>query len=231
MIELLFYSILAGAMIPFGGWLARMEHIRSDWLRSEFRHGVIAFGGGALLSAVALVLIPEGSNRLPTAATLLAVGAGALLMALLDIILARRGSPRAQMAAMLSDFIPEAVALGAILVADPATAPLLALLIALQNLPEGFNAWREMQDNDGAPQLRQFAALALMGPAAALLGYFLLHDQPALTGALMCLGAGGILYLMFQDIAPQVPLENRFGPPLGAIGGFLLGLTGHLVMG
>ncbi len=93
MTEVLFYSILAGAMIPLSGWLASKEHIRRDWLRSEFRHGVIAFGGGALLSAVALVLIPEGSERLPAAATLLTVGLGAVLMTGLDMILARRGSP------------------------------------------------------------------------------------------------------------------------------------------
>ncbi len=40
--------------------------------------------------------------------------------------------------------------------------------------------------------------------------------------------AGGILYLMFEDIAPEVPLANTYLPPLGAVLGFALGLAGDL---
>ncbi|MFV0512800.1 MAG: ZIP family metal transporter [Jhaorihella sp.] len=234
MVELLFYSTLAGAMIPLGGWLATIEHFRADWLATEFRHGVIAFGGGALLSAVALVLIPEGTAKLPGWAALLAVTAGAVATGLADAALARKGSNRAQLLAMLSDFIPEALALGALLVADPRTAPLLALMIGLQNLPEGFNAYREVQADRPQPvrrRLAQFCALGMFGPLAAVAGYFLLPAHPEITGAVMCAAAGGILFLMFQDIAPQVPLESRLGPPLGAVGGFVLGLAGHLMIG
>lgn len=42
----------------------------------------------------------------------------------------------------------------------------------------------------------------------------------------MLFAAGGILYLTFQDIAPQVPLARHRGPPLGAMAGFALGLAG-----
>lgn len=234
MIELLFYSTLAGAMIPLGGWLATIEHFRADWLATEFRHGVIAFGGGALLSAVALVLIPEGISDLPAWAVLLAVAGGAVLTGGLDLALARHGSNRAQLLAMLSDFIPEALALGALLVADPRTAPLLALMIGLQNLPEGFNAYREVQADTPIPagnRLLLFCVLGLFGPLAALAGYVLLPPYPEITGLVMCAASGGILFLMFQDIAPQVPLENRLGPPLGAVAGFLLGLLGHMTIG
>ena len=234
MIELLFYSTFAGAMIPLGGWLATIEHFRSDWLRGELRHGVIAFGAGALLGAVALVLIPEGTAKLPAWAALLAVAGGALATGLADMALVRQGSKRAQLLAMLSDFIPEALALGALLVADPRTAPLLALMIGLQNLPEGFNAYREVQAGTPIParkRLLQFCMLGLFGPLAALAGYVFLPPHPEITGIVMCAASGGILFLMFQDIAPQVPLKNRLGPPLGAVAGFLLGLAGDLLIG
>ena len=46
--------------MPAGALLAAVEHIRPHWLEKEFRHSVLAFGAGALLSAVALVLVPEG---------------------------------------------------------------------------------------------------------------------------------------------------------------------------
>ena len=41
----------------------------------------------------------------------------------------------------------------------------------------------------------------------------------------------GILYLIFEDIAPQAALRNRHAPPLGAVAGFLLGLAGQLMTG
>ena len=42
-----------------GALIGVQEHIAKSWLEQEVRHGVIAFGGGALLAAVALVLVPE----------------------------------------------------------------------------------------------------------------------------------------------------------------------------
>lgn len=47
----------------------------------------------------------------------------------------------------------------------------------------------------------------------------------------MCAAAGGILFLMFQDIAPQVRLEKRLAPPMAAIAGFALGLAGDILIG
>ena len=80
-------------------------------------------------------------------------------------------------------------------------------------------------------RLLQFCMLGLFGPLAALAGYVFLPPHPEITGIVMCAASGGILFLMFQDIAPQVPLKNRLGPPLGAVAGFLLGLAGDLLIG
>ncbi|MEJ6401470.1 ZIP family metal transporter [Yoonia sp. 2307UL14-13] len=233
MLQLVLFSGLAGAMIPLGGWLARQENIRSDWLRTDFRHAVIAFGGGALLSAVVFVLIPEGQEHLGPLAVIGWIAAGAVVMSLIDRQLERSGSSRAQLVAMLADFIPEALALGAVFANGGSTAVLLALMIGLQNLPEGFNAYREQLQTGatGHTILRRFVLLGLIGPAAALAGYFLLAGWPELTATIMLAAAGAILYLVFQDIAPEAKVKNRFGPALGAVAGFLLGLGGHLLIG
>jgi ZIP family zinc transporter len=53
-------TIIAGVAILLGAFVVRWERIRPYWLEREFRHGVVAFGSGVLLAAVALVLIPEG---------------------------------------------------------------------------------------------------------------------------------------------------------------------------
>ena len=53
----------------------------------------------------------------------------------------------------------------------------------------------------------------------------------ALTiGGIMLFASGGILYLIFQDIAPQVPLKRSWAPSQGAVAGFALGLVGHLLV-
>ena len=66
----------AGATIPLGGFVARIERIRPAWLESEFRHSVIAFGGGVLFAAIALVLVPEGMAAMAPGNALAAFGAG-----------------------------------------------------------------------------------------------------------------------------------------------------------
>ena len=234
MIQAVGLGLLAGAAIPVGGLLACLEHIRPAWLENEIRHSVIAFGGGILLAAVALVLVPEGVRELSAPAGIACFLAGGVLFCAIDRSMARRGGPKGQLLAMLLDFVPESLALGAILASKSSVGLLLALLIALQNLPEAFNAYRELQAA-GRPRppsrlLGAFALIALLGPLAAWLGHALLREQPGPLAAIMLFAAGGILYLIFEDIAPRVPLANRWAPPLGAVGGFALGMLGQYLL-
>ena len=136
-------------------------------------------------------------------------------------------------AAMLADFIPEALALGAVITSRPSLAPLLATMICLQNLPEGFNAYRELAASGGCRKTRivpVFFLLALVGPVFGLLGYFFLSSHQVVLSGIMLFSGGGILYLIFQDIAPQAKLERHWAPPLGAVLGFLLGLIGWMIV-
>lgn len=228
------YATLAGAMIPLGALAARVEHIRPEWLEQEFRHSVIAFGGGILLAAVSFVLVPEGISFLSPAWSVATMGAGGIVFFWFDRLMAQHGGTAAQLVAMVSDFVPEAMALGAMFASGEPAGPLLAILIGLQNLPEGFNAYRELMAtgrHSSIAILRSFLALALLGPLAAVLGHIYLAERPALMGSVMLFAAGGILYLIFQDIAPQAYLKRQWAPALGAVGGFMLGLLGHMLIG
>jgi ZIP family zinc transporter len=227
------YATLAGAMIPLGAFFALREHIQPKWLEQELRHSVIAFGGGVLLAAVSFLLVPDGIPYLSAVWSITAIGAGGLTFLWLDRLIALKGGSAAQLVGMVSDFIPEALALGALFATGDRAAPLLAILIGLQNLPEGFNAYRELMAagrySSGAI-LWWFIALVPLGPFAAVLGQLYLVERPALIGFVMLFAAGGILYLIFQDIAPQARLERRWAPPLGAVGGFMLGVLGHMLV-
>ena len=232
--QVLIYGGLAGLAIPLGALLSRYERIRSPWVESEVRHGVTAFGAGALLAAIALVLVPDGIEKLALAPLTAVFFAGGCLFAFLDWYLARKGTTLGQFVAMLADFVPECLALGALFIHYPAGARLLAVLIAMQNVPEAFNSYREFLANGNKPPTRAlllFALLAPVGPLAAYLGLSFFAESPELISMIMVFAAGGILYLMFQDIAPKVSLEKSWLPPMGALLGFYVGIVGAIVVG
>ena len=231
---MLLLTASAGACIPLGGLLARVERIRPQWLETEFRHSVIAFGGGVLVAAVALVLVPEGTRLLPSATLAVCVFlAGGVTFCVFEAWLTRRGGEKPQFVAMLLDYLPESLALGGMFAGGSSLAPMLALLIGLQNLPEGFNAYRELQADKGgrAPNtmLLMLGAIPL-GPAFGVLGWRYGGDHPLFLGGVMLFSAGGILYLLFQDIAPQSRLNRHWAPTLGAVLGFCLGMLGNLLL-
>ena len=237
LVTVIIVTLSAGLAMPVGAAIACFEKFRSQWIENEFRHGVMAFGGGALLSAVALVLVPEGIKNLqPWSASIYFI-VGGLSFMMLDIYLKNIETPASQLSAMLSDFVPESIALGAAFATastiDSNSAFLLAGLIALQNLPEGFNAYRELKSSSSYSSLRivgLFTMMALVGPIAGLTGYLWLSDYPVVVSAIMLFASGGILYSIFQDIAPQVKLEKHWAPPMGAVLGFVLGMIGFMVI-
>lgn len=233
-IQIVILTLIAGIAMPVGAAIAGIERIRPRWLETEVRHSVIAFGGGALLAAVALVLVPEGIRNLPLLLIIACFASGGIAFMILDMLLAAKKTPASQLVAMLSDFIPEALALGATFAVSRDTGLLLAGIIALQNVPEGFNAYRELKSSThyrGCKIVGAFVLTALLGPIAGLTGYFVLSEYLQVVSGIMLFAAGGILYLIFQDIAPQSSLKKHWAPPLSAVAGFLLGVTGKALIG
>lgn len=230
--KLILLSLLAGISIPVGGSLAAVSNFYPNWLNEEWKHGIIAFGGGALVSAVALVLVPEGSQYTSPFWAVTSFLAGGFFFGLIDYLLSKAGGSASQLLAMLLDFIPEAMALGAALVMENGTAVLIAFLIAIQNLPESFNAFREIKSSNNhssARLLLAFGAIALVGPLSAFVGSEVLSKKTFWLGIVMLFGAGGILFLTFRDVAPQSRLDKHWLPSVGGVIGFAVGLIGHLM--
>lgn len=224
----------AGACIPLGGAVASFEHIRPYWLEREFRHFLIAFGGGILLGAAAEILVPEGVSSMQGSMFAIPIMlAGAFGFFVIERFLGLRRREAPQLMGMVLDYIPEAIALGGLVATGSSISPLLALLIGLQNLPEGFNSYREIKrqrDNDPGKTLLSMGLLVPLGPLAGLSGYFFLSGHDAVLGAIMLFSSGGIIYLIFQDIAPQSRLEKHWAPPLGAVFGFCLALFSEMLV-
>lgn len=226
-------SWLAGLAAFGGGVIASATDGAHTQSRREVTHGVIAFGGGILIAAVAFALLPKAMFVLGPVGLGATFCAGGLLFCLLDAQLSRSGDNQAQFLAMLLDFLPEALALGAVFGQDPRLGVLLAAFIGAQNLPEGFNAFQEMTAAGMRSRLALMALLAvsLLGPVAACTGYFFLQDQAKVTASIMTFAGGGIMYLIFQDIAPQSKIRKHWIPALGAVLGFAVGMIGKQLIG
>ena len=224
----------AGSCIPIGGLIASFEHIKPNWLEEDLRHFLIAFGGGILLGAVAVVLVPEGISYVNSSMFAIStILTGGFLVFLIERALGLRRRESPQMMGMILDYIPEAIALGGLMALGSPIAPLLALLIGFQNLPEGFNAYRELvvqNDHDRKKTLFTMTWIVLIGPIAGVSGYFFLAAHQAVLGAIMLFASGGILYLIFQDIAPQSRLDKHWAPPLGAVFGFCFALFSKMLI-
>ena len=196
-------------------------------------HGVVALGGGILVAAVAFALVPQGIEALSPFTLAITFCLGGVAFCILDVRITRRGGTKAQFMGMLMDFVPEAISLGAVFGHDRRLGLLLTAFIGAQNLPEGFNSFREIVKSGSKPRktLTALLVISLLGPIAACIGYFFLQNHHGLTAGIMSFAAGGILYLIFQDIAPQSKMRRHWTPPLGAVLGFVVGMIGKQLIG
>ncbi len=233
--KIILYSSFAGVTVFLGGLLSKYfeRYFQDGLVKEEIIHTSIAFGGGIITAAVAFVLVPEGMSILPLIPMATLFLTGSIVFFFLDRYIEKKGGTISQLLAMLMDFVPEAIALGAVFATDNNLGLLLAIFIGLQNLPESFNSYRDLRNSGYTSRkcLLILLSLSFSGVFAAIIGYFLLSDMPQLTASLMLFSSGGILYLIFQDIAPMSKVQESWFPALGVSFGFLVGMIGQKILG
>ncbi len=226
-LTIILFASAAGLPIIIGGSVSSIFQAKQIVLKSEINHWVVAFGGGALVSAIAFALIPKAIPILSTIELSIIFLSGTITFMIIDILIARMGTSLAQAFSMMMDFLPEALALGASFAHNHNFGLLLAIFIGLQNLPEGFNSYIELRRKMRKKQtLLLMFGLSFAGIIAALTGKFLLSNNEKLIAVIMLFAAGGIIYLVFQDIAPLSKKKNDWIPATGASIGFLIGMIG-----
>lgn len=226
-------TLVAGLAMPLGGVISNYTHFNSQLLEEKINHFLVGFGGGALLSAVALVLVPEGLKNLNSLYVAASFISGGVAFMWLDSYQASKGASASQLTAMLTDFVPEALALGALFSVSRESGAILAFIIFLQNLPEGYNAFKELAKSHKYSKnaiLLVLLMLVFLGPMSGVFGLLVLAEHFALLSAIMLFAAGGIIYTTFQNIAPLTRLAHHRFPSLGAVFGFSLGMLGHLII-
>ena len=228
---LFIYASASGFPIFIGGLIAFLANKKTFTLKNEINHWIVAFGGGALLSAVSLALIPESINKLSIFEISFLVLLGCVSFMGLDYIGNRMGGSVSQVIAMMMDFIPEALSLGASFAVNRNFGLLLAVFIGIQNFPEGYNSYYDLTKKlSKRKTLLLMFTLSFVGIIAAFIGEQFLSNHEGIVAALMMFSGSGIIYLIFQDIAPMSKRVGDYIPATGACMGFLIGMIGQQLL-
>jgi len=184
MLASLGWGALAASSLVVGALLAFARRWPERWVGL-----VLAFGAGALISAISFELALEGANAGGLDATAIGLAIGALTYFFLDGTIARRfaagrgrpgrasatdAGPALALGAFL-DGVPEQMALGIGLAAGAGISVSLLVAIFVSNLPEAIGSATAMEKTGTAREaiIRLWIAVAAICTLATVVGYAL----------------------------------------------------------
>ena len=213
MIEALGWGTLAASSLVIGAFLG----IARSW-SPQLIGLVLAFGAGALISAVSFDLAQEGTMVGGTGYVGLGLAAGAVTYFTLNRVVERRGrrgedggadqedSGSALALGAFLDGIPEQLVLGIVIAAGDGVGVGLLVAIFVSNLPEAIGSSTEMRAaGSGASKIRSLWILvALICTAASVAGYAIADSVSGdLNGALHGFAAGALLVMLIDSMIPD----------------------------
>jgi zinc transporter, ZIP family len=214
------WGALAASSLVLGALLA----LARRWPQRQIGL-VLAFGAGALISAVSFELAGEGIEVGSLRSTAIGLGAGALTYYALDGLIASRMSSgrgragRAQgsdtgtalaLGAFL-DGIPEQLVLGIGLAAGEGVGVGLLVAIFVSNLPEAIGSAGEMRRSGVAARklLALWGAVAAICVLATLVGYAVADGASGeLSAGIDGFAAGALLVMLIDSMIPDATRDS-----------------------
>ena len=176
---------------------------------------VLAFGAGALISAVSFDLAQEGARVGDPIYVGIGLAVGALTYFALDRLLERRGrrhgdsgenaGPALALGAFL-DGIPEQLVLGIGIAAGEGVSVGLLVAIFVSNLPEAIGSASAMRADGKDPSTirRLWLLVALICVAATVAGYSIADSASGdLNAAVNGFAAGALLVMLIDSMIPE----------------------------
>lgn len=211
MTEALGWGALAASSLVIGALLG----LARPW-PSPLVGRVLAFGAGALISAVSFDLAQEGVEIGEPGYVGLGLAAGALTYFALDRVVGRRSSgrgndpgesagPALALGAFL-DGIPEQLVLGIGIAAGEGVGVGLLVAIFVSNLPEAIGSSTEMHAAGSASATirRLWLIVALICTAATVAGYAIADAVSAnVNAAVDGFAAGALLVMLIDSMIPE----------------------------
>jgi ZIP family zinc transporter len=186
--------------------------------------GIMAFGSGVLISALAFELMQEAFEQAGLWPTAIGFFAGAIIYSLANRLLAvygakhrkrsggqtseeeSGGSGAAIAVGALLDGIPESIAIGLTMLSGGGVSTAAVAAIFISNIPEGISSSAGMRAS-GRSKAFIFGlwfAIALASGISALLGYSIFGEFSAGTqAATTALAAGAILAMLSETMIPE----------------------------
>jgi ZIP family zinc transporter len=228
------WGALAASSLLVGASISLLRH------RSRQQVGlVLAFGAGALISAVSFELAEEGLAVGGAGVTGIGLGVGALTYFFLDGLIARRfsagrggrgrsegsGGGTALALGAFLDGIPEQAVLGISLAAGRGVGVALLLAIFVSNLPEAMGSADDMRraGRSDAYILRLWLIVAAICTLATVAGYAAADAVSGdLRAAIDGFAAGALLVMLIDSMIPDAREDAGRAAGLVTVLGFAL---------
>jgi ZIP family zinc transporter len=227
------WGALAASSLVIGALLGAVRPWPDRWIGL-----VLAFGAGALISAVSFDLAEEGAAIGDRGILAVGLGAGAFTYFALDRLVGRRsarsGRTSAGSALALGAFldgIPEQLVLGIGIAAGAGVSVGLLVAIFVSNLPEAIGSSTEMRAaGTSARHIRRlWLAVALVCALATVVGYAVADSvSDNLNAAVDGFAAGALLVMLIDSMIPEAVRKGGDVAGLVTVLGFAVaaGLSG-----
>ena len=239
------WGLVAGGALVIGAAIAW-------WIRvpPKIIAGIMAFGAGVLISALAFDLVDEAVREGGAIATTIGFIAGAVVYVAANALLDRRGarhrkrsgshqpsedeqsgSGAAIAIGALLDGIPESVVLGLSLLGGGGVSPAVLVAIFISNVPEGLSSAAGMKQakRSASYVFGVWGGIAVASGLASLVGYLALDGvSPSLIAVITAVAAGAILAMLADTMIPEAFEKAHVLTGLITAVGFLTALAVHL---
>jgi ZIP family zinc transporter len=214
------WGALAASSLVVGAVLA----LARNW--SDRSVGVVmAFGAGALISAVSFDLAQEGIQIGGGLSVALGLAAGAITYFALNRVVARTGEGASLALGAFLDGIPEQAVLGIGIAAGEGVSVGLLVAIFVSNVPESVGASADLEGRFGRRKvLLLWVAVAVVCMLATIGGYALAdatggHLRAAING----FAAGALLVMLVDSMIPEASRKAGQVAGLATVLGFAVG--------
>ncbi len=237
------WGLLAGSALLLGAAVGYFVNVSQRLIA-----GIMAFGGGVLISALSFDLMDEAYKRGGFDSTALGFVGGAVLYTAANWFLARQGAKHRKRSGKqqpseaensgsglaiavgaLLDGIPESVVIGVSMLAGGSVSWVAVVAIFLSNIPEGLSSSAGMK-KAGRSKTYVFGVwgvIAFVSGLASLAGYTLFrHYSADVIAGTTAVAAGAILSMLADTMIPEAfETAHDFAgliTVLGFLGAFVL---------
>ncbi len=232
------WGLLSGGALVVGAavaWLVRVP--------PRVIAGVMAFGAGVLISALAFDLMAEAADVGGLGPTALGFVAGAVVYTVANVALARRGARHRKRSGdeqpsedehsgsgtslalgALLDGVPESVVLGVSLLGGGGVSVTVVAAVFISNVPEGLSSAAGMRSAGRTARyvFGLWSAIAVASGVAALVGNLALGGvSPAVIATITAVAAGAVLAMLTDTMIPEAVERAGLATGLLTVLGFL----------